>query len=365
MKTELEHYINESIYIESTYPKEKQISSLYEKLMIEAGFEVEEVYIDGERRNLLATKGSGDQAILFYGHMDTVAPVDGWSTDPFEPVVKDGKLYGLGSYDMKGGIAAILDATIDTDAYVKLMLAVDEENISEGAWKVLQERRDYFDDVALIVSAEPNFELGLHGITRGRTGRCVYQVNCQGKPVHIARHHEGIDAIEILVDFSKKLYQKRQLLFSSPQTVVQIRKLVAESIGMSVCGLASAEIEVLLGAGDSVEDVNSILSALDERVEIMPKPRKTPYLEGYYFDTFPYQDQIAQIVHAETGKAMTLHERSSVGDDNVLASLGIPVITWGPDGGNAHAADEYVDLESLRQLSKMYRALLEVHSKKR
>lgn len=351
----LSKLLTKLIQINSCHPNEKDVTEVLELELGRRGFQVNQVSLDQSRSNLLATKGSGDRAILFYGHMDTVAPVDGWSTNPFEPVVKDGRVYGLGSYDMKGGIAAILEATTNTDAYVKIMLAVDEENISEGAWRVVQQRRDFFDDVDLIISAEPNFGLGLHGITRGRTGRSIFEVNCLGKPVHIARHHEGVDAIEILVDFSRKLYQKRQQLFSSPQTVAQIRKLTAESIGMSVCGLASAEVEVLLGAGDTVENVNSILTSLDDRVEISPKPRKTPYLEGYYFDTFPYQDQISQIIHTETGNTMTLHERSSVGDDNVLASLGIPVITWGPDGGNAHAADEYVEMESLTKLSNMFK----------
>lgn len=55
---------------------------------------------------------------------------------------------------------------------------------------------------------------------------------------------------------------------------------------------------------------------------------------------------------------MQLHERSSVGDDNVLATLGIPVITWGPDGKGAHEADEWVDLESLKILSKMFKTLI-------
>lgn len=56
-------------------------------------------------------------------------------------------------------------------------------------------------------------------------------------------------------------------------------------------------------------------------------------------------------------KEMQLYERSSVGDDNVLASLGIPVITWGPDGGNAHRAGEWVDLDSLQLLQEMYQKL--------
>ena len=56
---------------------------------------------------------------------------------------------------------------------------------------------------------------------------------------------------------------------------------------------------------------------------------------------------------------MNLYTRMSVGDDNALATLGIPVITWGPDGGNAHAPNEYVTKTSLEKLSKMFYEFLE------
>jgi acetylornithine deacetylase/succinyl-diaminopimelate desuccinylase-like protein len=177
--------------------------------------------------------------------------------------------------------------------------------------------------------------------------------------VHLAKYKEGEDAIEKLTWFMNQVYKKRLSLTNDKRTVIQFRKMAAESVGMSVCASANGEIEILLGANDSVEELIEKLRKLAKgKIEINLKPRKTPYLAGYYYESFPYQKLISEIIEKNTGEKMSLWERSSVGDDNVLASLGIPVITWGPDGDNAHAADEWVDLKSLERLADMYHQLL-------
>lgn len=343
----------------SVYPNEESVTTFLIDFLRRAHFSVRTQLVRPGRKNIFAQKNGGGARVLFYGHQDTVplSRADEWMTPPFQLTRVGGRLYGLGASDIKGGIAAILSATTETNTPVKLFLAVDEENISEGAWRAVQEKKDFFKDVALIISAEPNFGLGLHGITTGRTGRCVYEVRFQGKPEHITRYKEAVDAIEKLGDFISTLYAKRESLFISKNTVAQVRKVEGESVGMTVCGEARAEIEVLLGTEDSVENVRQILQEIANS-EVILKPRKTPYLEGYQFDRFPYQEVIAKIIEENTGQKMTLHLRKSVGDDNVLATLKIPVITWGPSGGNEHRSNEYVVARSLETLTKMYNELL-------
>ena len=347
----------------SWYPSEGNVTAFLIDFLRGAHFLVQTQTVAPGRKNIFAQKNTGQASILFYGHQDTVPMTheDEWNTPPLSLKRIGGNYYGLGASDMKGGIAAFLEATKNTNTYVKIFLAVDEENISEGAWKAVQEKKDFFEDVELIISAEPNFGLGLHGMTTGRTGRCVYEVRFQGKSEHITRYREAVDAIEKLGDFISTLYAKRGSLFASKDTVAQIRKLEGESVGMTVCGDAKAEVEVLLGSEDSVENVRQTLQEIANS-EVVPKPRKTPYLEGYQFDRFPYQKIIATIIEENTGKKMTLHTRQSVGDDNVLATLKIPVITWGPSGGNEHRSNEYVVVHSLEILTKMYKELL--HHKK-
>ena len=346
--------------IPSVYPNEKEISLFLQSELKIKGFKIIKQKVSDNRYNIFAEKGNGVKSILFYGHMDTVAVKNKaeWKTNPFKLTLKSDKAYGLGTSDMKGGISAFIEAASDSDAHVKIFLAIDEENISEGAWNAVQNNKEFFKDAGLIISAEPNFGLGLNGIATARTGRCIYQIKFIGKTKHIIKYKEAIDAIKKLCDFGNKLYKKRDILFKSKDTVAQLRLIKAESNGMSVCGEALVEIEVILGSTDSIESVRKQLQTLTKD-RVIIKSRKTPYLEGYEFKTFPYKKTLEEVINKHTGKKMTLNTRKSVGDDNVLATLKIPVITWGPEGGNEHAANEYVMLKSLDTLANMYKEFLD------
>lgn len=349
------------VNIRSVYPEEGRLCEYMYDYLVNQGFTVERQQVEGNRYNLLVTKGQGERSILFYGHMDTVPLVNesSWNTNPFELTQVDGRLYGLGAYDMKSGISAFVDACSRSDRYTKMILTVDEENWSAGVWKALQERADFFSDVELAISAEPNFGLGLHGITRGRTGRYLYMVTFTGSPEHIARYRDATDAIEQAGNFIASLYARREELFHASGSVVQVRKIQAESIGMSVCGEASAEVEFLAAPGDSLEAVQAKIQVLAGSAVVAPRQRPTPYLRGYFFDKIPYAQELGHVVQDTTGNEMQLVTRQSVADDNALATLGVPVLTWGPDGDRAHAANEYVIARSVEHLALMYFAFLE------
>jgi succinyl-diaminopimelate desuccinylase len=347
------------VAIPSVYPREKDHSLYLSEYLTSHGFGVENQDVEGDRSNIFATRGSGDKSILFYGHLDTVplTSQSDWQTDPFHLTQKDGNLYGLGAYDMKGGIASFIEACEHSNSYTKILLGVDEENWSAGAWKAVQERQSFFNDVELIISAEPNFGLGLNGITNRRTGRYLYDVLLEGVPAHIAKYQEGVDAINLLGNFIHKFYDQRNELFHNHGSYAQVRRVQAESVGMSVCGVASAIVEVFSTQAETLLDVQSKIQSLTQGT-VSPKERPTPYLSGYNFRTFPYQSLIGEIVKNNTGSELELKSRMSVADDNVLATLGIPVITWGPDGGNAHAPNEYVKADSLNTLTQMFSQLL-------
>lgn len=352
------------VRIASYEKNEAEIAGVLAKQLNANGFTVQIADVVPGRQNVFAIKNAeaSDKSILFYGHMDTVSPVAGWQ-NPLKPRIEGNRLIGLGAYDMKGGLAAFLEATKNTSAYVKIFLACDEELDSLGAWYAMENNRDFFTDVELVISAEPNFGHGLHGITNGRTGRCLYKVVAEGKAAHIARQNEGVDAIALLSTYLSILYSRRSELSDS---YLQAYKVVGASVGMSVCARAEAEIEALVGLQSSKDKVLQFLQMLaaEARVAVEFRPRATPYLDSYYFPEFPHQQELSEVIISSTGKAMKLVQRQSVGDDNVLATLGLPVITWGPDGGGAHEANEWVDIESVKKLSVMYAQFLQKIAKK-
>src|SRR4029077_16581139 len=96
---------------------------------------VQRQFLSGSKRANLIVKGPGNIKLLVVGHVDTVQPNDGWQTDPVTPIVRGGKLYGLGAADMKGSMAAFLTAMCDKDVTLDglmLLLYADEEYNFEG-----------------------------------------------------------------------------------------------------------------------------------------------------------------------------------------------------------------------------------------
>lgn len=347
------------ISIDSSYPHEEQVGDFLVKFLKNLGFQVDIQTVAKGRFNIFARKGKGTKAILFLGHQDTVplSNKNKWHTPPLKLTRIKDKFYGNGVADMKGGIAAFLTACQSSHRYLKVLLTVDEEGISQGAWAAVTKKKGFFSDCELVISAEPSFDGSVATITTGRIGRCVFEVEFQGKPVHLIRYQKGVDAIEKLGVLIEKLYRSRGKIFNSKDTIAQVRLVEGRSVGMSTPVSALAEIEVLIGYQDSVDSVKQALQRLTEG-EIKVKPRQTPYLQAYKFDKFPYESVIAELIKEYTGEKMTKSFRRSVADDNILASLGVPVITWGPKGGNEHCPNEYVIVESLEKVSRMYQELL-------
>jgi succinyl-diaminopimelate desuccinylase len=342
--------LKQLINISSPYPHESRLGEFLFSYLRNLGFSVAKVYLDETRFSILASRGKSP-SLMFYGHLDTV---------PLTQTVfsrSGNKIYGLGAYDMKGGIAAFLTAVSRHDLPVKILLCPDEENYSAGVWSVINSHQDFFSGVKLIISAEPNFGLGLHSLTVARTGRYVFEMIFPGIPAHMAQYKKGKDAILSASVFIQKLYADRDLIRKNLHAFIQVRRFSAESVGMSVCDLAKIEIECLVAFPGSWQKVKKYLENTSH-LSIKLKPRPTPYLDPYRFSAFPYQTEIKSIIKATTGQKMQLDSRYSVADDNALATLEIPVITWGPDGENAHSPGEWVSLDSLKKLSRMYRRLL-------
>lgn len=362
------------IRIDSSYPKEGNISGVLANLLLDIGCNVKTYVVEDERTNIVARKGTGEKSVIFYGHMDTVSPGKDIK-EVLNPIERSGKLYGLGSYDMKSGIVAILEAVsrfTPKNITVKVALGVDEEADSKGAHHLRKYGSSFFKDGLILIVPEPNFNKGLHSLVVGRAGRAVFNVVMKGKAAHIMHFSEAIDAIKDLSIYLDEFYQQKPEVHPSLGSSLRfVRKITGESIGMSIAGEATCQIECLMVPPETIKSVQDDLINLGVRLKkagrlkIVPKislvARETPYLEPFYqeSDSIPFKEVLDKVIHKHTGKHVNFYSRVSVGDENVFAKLNIPVVTWGPDGGNAHVDGEYVDLKSVETLSKMYLEFLQ------
>ncbi|MBI2326074.1 M20/M25/M40 family metallo-hydrolase [Candidatus Collierbacteria bacterium] len=162
------------------------------KLSKNKRLKVTEQVVIGKRRNLIALDGGNPQIILF-GHTDTVQPKV-QERSPFEPFEKDGKLFGLGSVDMKSGLAMMLDIALNSSRPgLGYIFTVDEEYSFKGARKLVE---DFKLKPKLIINVEStNLK-----ILNGCRGVSAIEAVVIGKAAHSGRKYLGINAIEKAVE---------------------------------------------------------------------------------------------------------------------------------------------------------------------
>lgn len=375
----IEDTLRKLVSIDSHFPKEKSIGVFIEKLLKENGFSTERNYVEKDRFNLLAEKGKSGKSILFYGHMDTVPMYGRWKGSAFKLRKNGDKLYGLGTFDMKGGCAAILESTKNVkNKHIKLLFGVDEENISKGAWAVVKTRKRWFKDVGVIIAAEAGVtdknDGGLGFVTLGRRGRCVITIDVEGISSHGAEPNRGLSALDqaakIAINVDKIQMKQHNKLGKES---LFVREIKSSSTSLAVPDHASLDLDIHLVPPDTSSDAKKRVEAyignlvrskvLNSRtmVKVYIKKRETPYLEPYITDEKgQYARKIMALIKKHAGKSVTLSYGMSVADENVFAhTLHLPTLTIGPKGGNEHSENEWVSHRSLEQEVALFKDIID------
>ncbi len=357
------------VSIDSVFPRERKIGEFLEGHLQGIGFTTRRQHISEDRFNVLAEKEGDGPCIMLYGHMDTVPPYGKWDSDPFTLREEGDRLYGLGTWDMKSGIAAILKAVERSGRRVKVAFGCDEENISEGAHALV--RSGFLDDAAVVIVGESGLnEKGISGpnmITLGRRGRVDYAFEISGKSAHGGDVRSGLNAITeasklalMLEEMNGKLRQHPLL----PKQSQFVRKISGEATSLSIPDKAYLELDRHLVPPDTPETALKEIEAeigkmkgsgaLKAQVKANIKPRKTPYLSPY---VTPVENEhvkrLSEIVREEFGPQSPVYNYGlSVADENILATRK-PVITIGTRGADEHSANEWVSKKSCLDLAKV------------
>ncbi len=326
------------VEIPSPSGKEKRICDFVSNWLEERGYSVERQHLEGqERYNIFAKKGK--PKVCFFGHLDTVEPVEGWTKDPYKLTIEGGKAYGLGTWDMKGGIAVIMALAEEKD--IAILFTVDEEEISEGGWKAV-ENKEFFRDIELIISAEagntPEKNGGLPVVGIGRYGRVVVEVE-----KYLGGGHGAI-ASDSWLDWLCSIRDKMR----NPQLKMRIEDIRLIKKGLSNPEKIAMKLSLLIHPEQ--REWEKELKIFD-RWEIAK--RKTPYLMPY----LTKREEIEEVLNLIESPELVIGH--SPGDENALAALGIPILIAGTRGENEHAADEWVDLKSMEALLEFYRKVCE------
>lgn len=359
------------VSIPSSYPNEEKIGRFVETILKEMDFKVNLQKVGDKRFNILAEKGMG-KSLLLFGHLDTVNKIEGWHTNPYLLTEKGDKLYGLGAWDMKGGLATILSAikNFSPKKYkLKLAFVVDEEYISIGMHSLI--KSGWLRDVFGAVSVEPGFTHGVRGMALGRIGRPVYSLTVKTEGGHTYMVKDRPNAIEEAANILRIIKQVKSVNNEYLGDSFLFPRFIQSDKTNSMIIPSNVYIEI---EGQIVppQTSKSVLAQLKKEFLIAKKKgliradvsidfvsRKTPFCEPFIIRSDNrFVKRVSQVLGNVIKEKPAPYYRRSVGDENRIAQLGIPVITVGPDGGNAHEANEWVSKKNISILEKFLIDLL-------
>jgi acetylornithine deacetylase len=368
---ELVHLLSDLVRINSINPDlipgapgEAEVARYIARWLEQHDLEVQLLEAAPGRPNVvgIARGTGGGQTLLLNGHMDTVGVAG--MPDAHEPRSRDGRMYGRGAYDMKGGLAACMIAVAAARQQhlrgdVVFTAVIDEEYASLGTMDLARR----FPADGAIVAEFTELQLIL-----AHRGFVWLEVETIGRAAHGSRPDLGVDAIARMGRILVELERLDQRLRSSPTH----RLLASGSLHASLikggqefssyperCVL-SVERRTLPGeTPDSVEqELVEIVREIQRndpafRAEIRRGIDRSP-LET------PEDTGIVTAIQASAVQALN-HPAQIAGvpfwtDAAVLSAAGIPSVLFGPAGSGAHATDEWVDLSSVKLCADIYLA---------
>ncbi len=360
------------IKIDSVTPNDKGCQALMTDHLKQSNFEISDLKFE-EVDNFWAQHGAGSPVFVFAGHTDVVPVGDAskWDLDPFSGEVKDGMLHGRGAADMKGSLAAMLDASErfvkdypDHKGTIGYLITSDEEGPAvNGTVKVCEHLNKIGQNVDYCLVGEPSATNVLGDVIKnGRRGSLNGTLTIIGKQGHIAYPHLANNPIHLTVpvlnELCEELWDKGNEYF--PATSFQVSNIHS---GTGVTNVIPGTIEVVFNFRYSTESTHE---GLQKRVCDMLDKHNLEYEidwnhSGYPFLT-PKGDLVASCIDA-IKKVMNVDTQLSTSggtsDGRFIAPiLNAQVVELGPINATIHQLNECVSTKDLDDLSKIYYHIL-------
>ncbi|MHA2024928.1 MAG: M20 family metallopeptidase [Candidatus Thorarchaeota archaeon] len=317
-----------------------------------------------DRPNLIFSSHEDEKGdLVMHGHLDTVpiGDVESWSYDPFASEIVDGKLYGRGSADMKGPVAALAETLIGYsearhEKPLVMLATSDEESGCSGAEEVAAS--GLLNGIKFGVCAEPTSL----GILVGEKGMFWSKVVSTGKSAHGSRPEEGINAIQACIDAIKVLtgdefpYDKHNLFGTPTMNVGVIKGGIKINVVPDSCE-ALLDMRIVMG-----QDPASVQEAMNSRLKSagLADRVQVEYVHGKPAVLTPVDAEIVgvtqQAVEKIVGTSPPLATATYGTDCSVLQpKVGIQHVICGPGSiEQAHQPDEFIQLDELFKSVDVY-----------
>ena len=355
----------------SVTPDDKHCQTLLAERLQAIGFTIEAFHF-GQTKNIWARKGTTEPVLCFAGHTDVVpsGPVEKWTSPPFEPTEREGKLYGRGAADMKTSIAAFVTACERFVAQhpqhqgsIALLITSDEEgDAHDGTTKVVDALQARDEKIDYCIVGEPTAvnQLG-DTIKNGRRGSLSGNLVIKGKQGHIAYPHLAKNPTHLFAPALAELvaieWDQGNAYF--PPTGFQISNIHA---GTGATNVIPSTLTVQFNFRFSTESTES---SLKQRVHTVLNQHGLDYdltwsLSGQPFLTEAGRlTEVAQQAIAEVcGVEAELSTSGGTSDGRFIKAIARELIELGPVNASIHQIDEHIELAAIPQLSAIYEAML-------
>ena len=354
----------------SVTPDDAGCQNVIAQRLSRADFAIEHL-LYGDVDNLWATHGEGAPVLVFLGHTDVVpsGPVDAWSSPPFEPTVRDGRLYGRGAADMKSGVAAM---TLALEQFVRaepshrgtlaLLLTSDEEGAAKnGVRRVADEFRRRDQRIDWCVVGEPSSRERLGDLIRvGRRGSLTGRLRVRGVQGHVAYPDRARNPIHIVAPAFAELAAERwdEGNDAFPPTSFQISNVNA---GTGADNVVPGDLHAVFNFRFGTA---STAAALRERVETILRRHAVDFEIDWWLSGEPFltrEGPLRQAVVAAIAEQCATTPEASTGggtsDGRFIAPLGAEVVEFGPVNASIHKVDESISLDELERLPALYASI--------
>jgi len=336
------------------------------------GFHLEPMPSNGVS-NLWARRGRASPLFCFAGHTDVVppGPRSDWASDPFEPQIRDGLLYGRGAADMKGSIAAMVTAAEtfvrahpDHRGSIAFLITSDEEGLAtDGTVKVVEALLARGEHIDYCLVGEPSCRERLGDtIKNGRRGSLNGFLTVHGRQGHVAYPHLAKNPLHAFAPVLARLVAEEwdQGNAHFPPTSFQIANLnVGTGAENVIPGRLTAQFNLRFGSELTEEEirrrVTAMLDAGDFDYELSWRLSGRPFLTSAGELVETARRAIVEV----TGEQAELSTSGGTSDGRFIAAFGGQVLELGPLNATIHQANERVAVEDLERLSAIYRAILE------
>ncbi|MBP7189673.1 MAG: succinyl-diaminopimelate desuccinylase [Rickettsiaceae bacterium] len=311
-------------------------------------------------------KAEGFKSILLAGHIDVVEPGDGWNSDPFQALEKDGKIYGRGAVDMKGALSCMIAAGVNLvtsgdlvpNSAVCFLITSDEEGEAEFGTKAMVEWMDkngHLSDFAIVGEPTCASKFG-DSIKIGRRGSANFELRIHGMQGHVAYPNLADNPNSTIIKVLKSLID---LQLDNGDEIFEPSNLEITSIDVGnnstniIPSMASAKFNIRFNKNHNEQ---SLLDLLRKTIELCTNSYELEYkISAMPFLSKPssFTEILRSVIYEQTNVPCAYSASGGTSDARFLHSY-IEVAEFGLLSGLAHKINEYTQISHLQRLYNVY-----------